>query len=111
MITQVLAKKYAVVASSGKPYFGSVGNASWAVCLDGVDNQFPEYPFGHQLEHLRVVRKFKKTAKSHWVGTKGKSSLPAVKQDIKSRGFKQFFARWTKDSAGGKDDSVEVFYA
>ena len=109
-LVEALVEKYQVTAAEGKPYFGSVDNISWAVCVDGVDNEFPTWPFGRQLGEHQKLKEFKKTAKSTHIGVKGKSSLPAVKREILLQGWKQFYARWGKDSAGFKDDSVEVFY-
>jgi len=61
MSVRELAKKYGVEASGNpRPFFGSVDNTCWAVCIEGVDNKFPEQPFGHQLVDLRKAREFMK---------------------------------------------------
>jgi len=103
-----LAKVQAKVAN--KPFFGTVENTNWAVCIDGLDNEFPKLSFGQQLSDLKKYKEFVKSAKSTHVGTKGIPTLPAVKKFVKEHGFKQFAARWLKDSAMNKDDSVELFY-
>ena len=91
------------------PYFGTVDNAHWAVCIEGVANRFPEQPFDLRLADLRKAQEFMKSAQTHRVGTRGRPTLAAVEQEVKRLGLSQYYARWTKDAAG-KDDSVLVYY-
>lgn len=93
-----------------KAFFGSAEGLNYAVNIDGVDNQFPTYPFGRQLDDLKKVKAFMASAKKSYADAKHKATMPAVKKHIKDQGYSQFYARWKKDTSMYKDDSVEIFY-
>jgi hypothetical protein len=80
------------------------------VKIKGVDKEFYKAPFGRQLEDLKKVKAFIETAKSYYVGAKGRGTLAAVKQWIKETSPSEYYAKWKKDSSNYKDDSVQVFY-
>lgn len=80
------------------------------VKIKGVDKEFYKAPFGRQLDDLKKVKAFIETAKSYYVGAKGKGTLAAVKQWIKATNPSEYYAKWRKDSSNYKDDSVQVYY-
>jgi len=92
--------------------FGKNDGFSWAVRVDGIDNDFFRLPFGRRLEDQRKARKLKDNpaAKTIHVGAKGKSTLAAVKKWAKETKPKQFYASWKSDGPLWKDDSVQVVY-
>lgn len=93
-----------------KPAFGSSGGFSYAVNLNGVENEFFNQPFGRQLDAMKKVKEFTSKAKKGYAGAKGKSTLAAVKDWVKLNQPTQFYAKWKSDSSSYKDDSVEIFY-
>ncbi len=100
-----------------KPAFGSVRDGDktmmYAVKVEGLDNQdFLNQAFGRQLEDLKKINEFKKTAKKDWIGVKKKnvkSSMAEMKKWVKSVNPSEFYAKWA-DSPTYWDDSIEVFY-
>jgi hypothetical protein len=93
-----------------KPAFGSSDGFSYAVSLNGVDNEFFKQPFGRQLDAMKKVKEFTANAKKGYVGAKGKSTLASVKEWVKLNQPTQFYAKWKSDSSSYKDDSVEIHY-
>jgi len=83
---------------------------NYVVKVENVDPKFYLKPFGRQIDDLKLIDSFKKTAKKDHVGCKGKPSLSAVKAWIKATKPKFYYAKWRKDSSEYKDDSVEIFY-
>jgi hypothetical protein len=90
--------------------FGTAEGFSYAVRLDGTDNDFLKLPFGRQLDGHRAAKQFQETAQTAYVGCKGRSSLAAVRAWVRENKPAQFFARWKADSPTWKDDSVEISY-
>lgn len=97
-------------AKKDKPSFGSSDGFSYAVNLNGVDNEFLNQPFGRQLDAMKKVKEFTSKAKKGYAGAKGKSTLAAVKDWVKLNQPTQFYAKWKSDSSSYKNDSVEIFY-
>jgi hypothetical protein len=97
-------------AKKDKPAFGSSGGFSYAVNLNGVENEFFKQPFGRQLDAMKKVKEFTSKAKKGYAGAKGKSTLAAVKDWVKLNQPTQFYAKWKSDSSSYKDDSVEIYY-
>lgn len=97
-------------AKKDKPAFGSSGGFSYAVNLNGVENEFFNQPFGRQLDAMKKVKEFTSKAKKGYAGAKGKSTLAAVKDWVKLNQPTQFYAKWKSDSSSYKDDSVEILY-
>jgi hypothetical protein len=97
-------------AKKDKPAFGSSGGFSYAVNVDGIDNEFLNQPFGRQLDSMKKVKEFMGKAKKGYAGAKGKSTLAAVKDWVKLNQPTQFYAKWKSDSSSYKDDSVEIYY-
>lgn len=109
-------------AAVRKPYFGtptdksglggSAAKASYAVQVNGLPdgNSFPEMSWGRTLDSIKYVNEWKKTAKTAWVGAKGKPTMSSVKAWVKDNNPTEFYAKWTADSGMYKDDSVEIFY-
>lgn len=97
-------------AKKDKPSFGSSDGFSYAVNLNGVDNEFLNQPFGRQLDAMQKVKEFTSKAKKGYAGAKGKSTLAAVKDWVKLNQPTQFYAKWKSDSRFYKNDSVEIFY-
>jgi vacuolar-type H+-ATPase subunit H len=109
----VTAASALVAASIRKPSFGSSEGYNYAVNINSLDsNEFYTYPFGRGLNDRRKAAEFIKDSdvKTGYVDTKGKSSLPAVKQYVKENNLKEFYATWKKDSSNYKDDSVDIYY-
>ncbi len=98
------------VKKKDKPAFGSSGGFSYAVNVDGIDNEFLNQPFGRQLDSMKKVKEFMGKAKKGYAGAKGKSTLAAVKDWVKLNQPTQFYAKWKSDSSSYKDDSVEIYY-
>jgi len=97
-------------AKKPKSFVGDSDGFSWAVQLEGVDNEFPKMPFGRRMDDEKKAIEFSKSAKKGYVGAKGKSTLASVKKWIKEKSPSQFYAKWKSDSSMYKDDSVEIFY-
>jgi hypothetical protein len=97
-------------AKKDKPAFGSSDGFSYAVNLNGIDNEFFKQPFGRQLDAMKKVKEFTSKAKKGYAGAKGKSTLAAVKDWVKLNQPTQFYAKWKSDSSSYKDDSVEIYY-
>lgn len=83
---------------------------NYLIKIDDVDPKFYEKPFGRQLEDMQKIKEFLKNAKKYTVGAKGKSTLAAVKKEIKERNPTQYYAKWRADSSNYKDDSVDLYY-
>lgn len=92
--------------------FGSHGGFSYAVKVDGIDNEFFKLSFGQQLDHQKKANFLKShpEIKVEHVGAKGKATLAAVKQWVKEAKPTQFFAKWQSDSDYYKDDVVQVYF-
>lgn len=90
--------------------FGFDKEFNYAVNIKGVESRFWEKPFGRQIDSLKIIRDFQKTAKKDYVSAKGKPTITAVKSWIKINKPLYFYAKWPKDSTNYKDDSVEIFY-
>ena len=97
-------------AKNANPFFGKAEGFSYAINIEGIDNEFPTKPFGRQLDEQKKLKEFLEKAKKAYVGAKGKPTLKAVKDYIKANNLKQFYAKWESDSDMYKDDSVELFY-
>ena len=98
-------------AKKRKPAFGTSDGSSYAVQINNLDsNDFPSQPFGRQMDDMKKVREWQKTAKKGYAGAKGKATLPAVKKWVKENQPSEFYAKWKADSGSWKDDSVEIFY-
>lgn len=93
-----------------KPAYGRSDGMSYAVCVPGVDNALFRKPFGHQLDDLRRIRKWKTAARVVWVDAKCKPTLPAVRRWIREHRPAAFYARWRSDDSMYKHDSIELFY-
>lgn len=94
-----------------KPVFKTIDGTSYAVSIKAISsNDFFSQPFGRQLDDHKIIRGWKITAKIGHVGTKGKSTMAAVKRWIKERGATEFYAKWGADSSYWKNDSVEIHY-
>lgn len=97
-------------ARGPKPFIKKADGFNYAVQIDGLDNEFPSYPFGRQLSDIKKLKEWKKDAKKGYVGAKGKATMTAVKAWIKDNKPSEFYAKWKPDSSSYKDDSVEIFY-
>jgi hypothetical protein len=94
-----------------KAIFDNYDKDSFAVKVNALSsNDFFRKPFGHQLDDLRAIVKFKEEAKTGYVGAKHKNTMAAVKKWVKLVKPTEFYARWRQDSTWWKDDSVEIFY-
>jgi hypothetical protein len=93
-----------------KPGYGSKDGFSYAVHINDIDNEFFKMPFGRQIEYAKKIKDFTSKAKKVNVGAKGKPTLSAVKDWIKTNKPTQFYAKWKSDNSNYKDDSVELFY-
>jgi hypothetical protein len=108
---QFAKEDYMFEAKMPKTVFGSNDGFSYAVNLNGADNEFFKQPFGRQLDTLKKIKEFTAKAKKGSVGAKGKPTLAAVKDWVKMNQPTQFYAKWKMDSTSYKDDSVEIYYA
>ena len=90
--------------------FGTNDGFTWAVRVDGIDNEFFKQPFGRRLDDQKKAVAFAETAKKTHIGAKGKSTLAAVRAWVREEKPKQFYASWRSDSPMWKDDSVCVAY-
>jgi hypothetical protein len=108
--TDLEEEDYMFEAKMTKAVFGSNDGFSYAVNLNGADNEFFKQPFGRQLDTLKKVKEFTAKAKKGSVGAKGKPTLAAVKDWVKMNQPTQFYAKWKMDSKSYKDDSVEIYY-
>jgi hypothetical protein len=97
-------------AKKRKPAFGNSEGFNYAVNIEGIENEFFKYAFGRQLDDLKKVKEWMKSAKKYNVDAKGKPTLSSVKSWIKMTKPSEFYAKWKKDSSNYKDDSVEIFY-
>ena len=104
-------------AVGSKAYFtraDGIGSPGWmygyAIKIDGIENDFPEFPLGRQMEGHEAVKRFKEVAKSTWLGTKrrkGMRPLAEIKKWIKEVQPSQFYAKWPTNV---DDDSVQLWY-
>ena len=90
--------------------FGTNDGFNWAVRIDGINNEFFKQPLGRRFHDQKKARAFAETAKKHYVGAKGRSTLAAVKEWVREEKPKQFYAMWKADSDFYKDDSVCIAY-
>lgn len=97
-------------AKKPKAFFGKGGDFTYAVSIDGIDNTFPTQPFGRVMKDIKAAEEFKKDAKSDFVGSKGKATLPAVRAWVKENSPTEFYAKWKSDSSHYKDDSIQIWY-
>ena len=98
------------MAKSPAGKFGHNDGFTWAVRVDGIDNEFFKQAFGRRLDDQKKAKAFAETAKKHWVGAKGRSTLAAVKAWVREEKPKQFYAMWKSDGPMWKDDSICVAY-
>ena len=77
--------------------------------LDGVERGFLRASFGGQIDSLRAIQEFQKTAKSFHVDCKRKSSVKQLKIWIKDNKPNRYVAYWREDE-WYKSDAVEIFY-
>lgn len=90
--------------------FGKADGFSWAVNVDGIDNEFFRQPFGRRLDDQRKASEFAQSAKTAYVNAKGRATLTEVRRWVRENQPSQFFARWRSDSANWKDDVVMIAY-
>ena len=112
MKRRALRRRYGHAASS-KAYFSradGIDHWGYAIKIDGIQNDYPELPFGRQMDAWNAVKEFKATAKRDWIGTKardGRRPLAEIKRWIKAVQPSQFYAKWPTNV---DDDSVEIWY-
>lgn len=110
MTVETIIEKY-IFEAKDKAFIGNISGKSYAVKIDSLErNDFAKEPFGRQMEALGKVRKFKEEAKTSHIDAKGKATLAAVKDWVKTHKPKEFYAQWTSDSSNYKDDSVEIYH-
>jgi len=105
-----LSKITAAQTKTCKKFSGSNKDFNYVYCVDGIEDEYWAKSFGQQLDDLKIIKKFKASAKKESVGTKGKATLTAVKNWIKEHNPKQYWANWQKDSTSYKDDVVDIWY-
>lgn len=99
-------------SKAGSPVFRKLPDFSYAVKIEGIDNDFFTRPFGHQRDAILHIREWQKTADVNYVDAKGKATLQAVRNWVKMFKPSEFYAKWTSDSRVrmSKSDSVKIFY-
>ena len=103
-------KELFINEAKSKAFIGKAGKKSYAIQIDGIDNEFPNMNFGDQIAPAKKVKEWKESAKKDYVDAKGKATLGAVKAWVKDNSPSEFYASWESDSSSYKDDSVEIFY-
>lgn len=79
------------------------------VKVDGVPKDCHLLPFGRQIEYLRKLDSFRKSAKITWISIKRQSVAKAWKEFIAMFKPSQWVAQWV-ESEYAKDDSIKVYY-
>lgn len=109
-IEKLIESELPDINEASKAFIGKAGKKSYAVKIEGIDNEFPLMNFGQQISYNKSVKEWKESAKKDYVDAKGKATLASVKAWIKENNPKEFYASWESDSSTYKDDSVEIFY-
>lgn len=100
--------KIILLSASQRTVYLSNNRYNYVVKLNGVPSTIT--PDDLELTYSKIVNDFIKTAKRDNAPCKGRPSLPAVKRLIAAISPTQVYARWRKDSADWKDDSVDIYY-
>lgn len=99
--------------NSSKPFAGIVEGYVYFVKIENLErNDFAIAPFGRQIDDLRKVEEWKKTAKSSYVSLKEQPNAwkSAILHEIAALGAKEWYVRFKKPSKFYYDDSVEILY-
>jgi hypothetical protein len=96
-----------------KPYAGETDGYQWFVNVEGVNNAFPESPFGRRLDDIRTVEAWKAGAQHDWVSTKeskGQHAVAEVKRWIKATKPREWYCKFQPQSDSWSADSVEIWF-
>lgn len=102
-----------VLTEDKKPFAGISDGYVYFVKIDALErNDFSTIPFGRQIEDLKKVNEWKKTAKTAYVSLKNNPNAwkSAVLQEISALHAKEWYARFKQPSKFYSDDSIELFY-
>lgn len=96
-------------AAKSKPFIGKVGDTHYFINVDGVDSGYVSQPFGRQLDSIKKINEFKKSAKSTHISIKRVPIAKAFKQFKDLYKPVEFFGS-TKINDSFKDDSFQIWY-
>jgi hypothetical protein len=77
--------------------------------IAGLPKGYETMPFGRQIEYNNIIKDFKDTAKTGYLGTKRKSVSAALAEFKKLYGVKEYYFIDTT-APGYKDDSIKIWY-
>lgn len=102
-----------VLSEDKKPFAGIADGYVYFVKIEALErNDFSTAPFGRQIDDLKRVDEWKKTAKSAYVSLKSNPNAwkSAVLNEIAALQAKEWYVRFKRPSKFYSDDSIEIFY-
>ena len=112
LIANALSKhssKSVEIAAKSKPFIGKVKDMHYFINVDGINNNFVSEPFGRQIDSLKKIEAFKKSAKSTHISIKRTPIAKAFKEFKDLYKPIEFFGA-TKINDSFKDDSFKIWY-
>lgn len=112
LIANALSKhssKSVEIAAKSKPFIGKVKDMHYFINVDGINNNFVSEPFGRQIDSLKKIEAFKKSAKSAYISIKRTPIAKAFKEFKDLYKPIEFFGA-TKINDSFKDDSFKIWY-